>query len=142
MGRGRCAAAEELPAATRAQDYARLADRAARAWVPLQYEKGAFVDPYSRARSRGYGVGMIGYALLRAGLRAPSGGERLRAAGARAVRDELRDPAKAGVFDQWIGGLTYAFARRRLADDPAWTGIAARMRAFIRGLGGAAVGPG
>ena len=133
---------EALPAATRASDYAALADRAARAWVPLQYEKGAFVDPYSRARSRGYGVGMIGYALLRAGLRAPSGGERLRAAGARALRDELRDPAKAGVFDQWIGGLTYAFARRRLAEDPAWTEIAARMRAFVRGLATPRLGPG
>jgi hypothetical protein len=135
-------AAGRAQAATDARDYAALADRAASAWVPLQYEKGAFVDPYSRMRSRGYGVGMIGYALLRAGLRAPNGGHRLRVAGARALRDELRDPAKAGVFDQWIGGLTYVFARRRLAEDPAWTGIAARMRGFLRGLGTPRLGPG
>jgi hypothetical protein len=128
--------------ATGERDYAALADRAARAWVPLQYEKGAFVDPYSRQRSRGYGVGMIGYALLRAGLRADRGGARIRQAGARALRDELRDPAKGGVFDQWTAALSYDFAHRRLARDSAWTGVAARLRAFLRGLGAPRLGPG
>jgi hypothetical protein len=120
--------------------YAAVADPAARAWIPLQYDKGAFVDPYTRQRSRGYGVAMIGYGLLRAGERSGSREDLL--AGERALRDELRDPSKGGVFDQWISALTYNYARRKLVNTSAWSGLRVRWQRYLKGLAAARLGPG
>lgn len=120
--------------------YAAVADPAATAWIPLQYDKGAFVDPYTRQRSRGYGVAMIGYGLLRAGER--SGSRNVLLAGERALRDEFRDPAKGGVFDQWISAIAYNYARRKLVNTSAWSGLRVRWQAYLRRLGAARLGPG
>ena len=133
-------AADGVAEAGRPGAYAAVADPAATAWIPLQYDKGAFVDPYTRQRSRGYGVAMIGYGLLRAGER--SGSRNVLLAGERALRDEFRDPAKGGVFDQWISAIAYNYARRKLVDTSAWSGLRVRWQAYLRRLGAARLGPG
>ena len=133
------AAAGSAPPAG-SQGYARVADRAARAWRKLQYRRGAFFDPYTREKSRGYGVAMIGYAMMQAGLRA--GQPKLIAAGARAVADETKTPAKAGVFDQWIAPIAYELARGRLRREPRARALRDQLRRYLAALGEPRLGPG
>lgn len=115
------------------RDARAAADRASAAWMRLQHPGGAFTDPVSGRESAGYGNVMIGYGLLRAGER--SGDARVVAAGVRAVDAGIRRaPAERGVFDALAAATAYSFARRSLADDPAFRAARPRWEEYLRGF--------
>src|SRR4051812_44223615 len=87
-------AAAFTPAGARA-----VADRSAIAWARTQqHANGAFTDYVSKRPSEGYASVMIGYGLMRAGVRRHD--RALLRTGFRAVGAALRkDPGRRGVFD-------------------------------------------
>ncbi|MEA2448842.1 MAG: hypothetical protein QOG63_774 [Thermoleophilaceae bacterium] len=121
-------------AATRAQLTA-YADQVATVWAARQDRvSGAFLDPASGRPSGGYGNVMMGYALMRTGER--HGDERLIRAGVRGVSSSLDEPPSVrGVFDTVSVATAYNFARRRLADDPAFHAVRRRWARYLRSTG-------
>jgi hypothetical protein len=110
------------------------ADRVAAVWAERQDESGLFLDPASGRPSGGYGNVMIGYALLRAGVR--SGDDRLIQAGVRGVSSSLDEPPDVrGVFDLVSVAAAYNFARRRLRDDPSFRAEKRRWERYLRSTG-------
>jgi hypothetical protein len=111
-----------------------VADRTALAWARGQEPGGALVDPVSKRPTGGYPNVMFGYALLRAGERRDDA--RLVAAGVRAVDASLARPvAERGVFDTLAVATAYSFARRKLADDPAFARSRPRWEEYLRAFG-------
>jgi hypothetical protein len=77
---------------------------------------------------------MIGYALMRAGVR--NGDERLVKAGVRGVSSSLDEPPEVrGVFDLVSVAAAYNFARRRLRDDPSFRAQRRRWERYLRSTG-------
>ena len=120
-------------AATRGE-LTEYADRVAAVWAERQDASGLFLDPASGRPSGGYGNVMIGYALLRAGVR--SGDDRLIQAGVRGVSSSLDEPPEVrGVFDLVSVATAYNFARRRLRDEPAFRKERRRWERYLRSTG-------
>ena len=110
------------------------ADRAAVAWGEgHQQRDGAFVDYVSGRPTYGYAGVMLGYGLLRAGVRA--GDSRLVRRGFRAIDAVLSsDHPQRGVFDSLANSTAYAFAVRSLPDDPSFVALRARWETYLRGI--------
>jgi len=126
------------PAAGRAADggeIGRFADRVSTSWLPHQAADGVFVDPIL-GRSSGYGTVMIGYGLLRAGVRHRD--PKLIEAGIRAFDAEARTNSKVRSYFITLPFATgYTFAKAALRDDPRWqrsrAGWERYLRSFSRG---------
>ena len=124
-----------------AQRIRAVADRIAVAWPRRQTADGNFVDPVTRKAARGYGVAMIGYALLEAGSRRDD--PKLVRAGVRAVNTELRKPpAQRGVFDLLAVAAAYRFGTARLAMSPDFRRAKAGWAQWLRTTGPPALDPG
>src|SRR4051794_16369632 len=110
------------------------ADRAAVAWgLHHQQRDGAFVDYVSGRPTYGYAGVMLGYGLLRAGVRAGDPG--LVRRGFRAIDAVLSsDHPQRGVFDSLANSTAYAFAVRSLSRDPAFVALRPRWEAYLRGI--------
>src|SRR3954454_11199658 len=108
------------------------ADRAAVAWGRgHQQRDGAFVDYVSGRPTYGYAGVMLGYGLLRAGVRAGDPG--LVRRGFRAIGAVLSsDHPQRGVFDSLANSTAYAFAARSLSRDPAFVALRPRWEAYLR----------
>src|SRR3954451_13936716 len=110
------------------------ADRAAIAWArDHQQRDGAFVDYVSGRPTYGYSGVMLGYGLLRAGVRAGDHG--LIRRGFRAIEAVLRsDHVQRGVFDSLANSTAYAFAARSLAHDPSFVALRPRWERYLRSI--------
>lgn len=96
-----------------------VADRIAETWPQRQLQNGRFRDPINGATPSSYGVTMLGYGLLRSGVR-NSDRKRIEA-GVRAIDAARSLPAaERGSFDLLAFASAYNFARRELAGDPAF----------------------
>src|SRR3954453_23828895 len=110
------------------------ADRAAVAWGRgHQQRDGAFVDPVSGRPTYGYAGVMLGYGLLRAGVRA--GDQALIRRGFRAIAVVLDSPhPQRGVFDSLANSTAYSFARRSLASDPSFVALRPRWERYLESI--------
>ena len=99
-----------------------------------------FVDPVTRRPAGGYGVVMIGYALLEAGSRRDD--PKLVDAGVRAVGTALtKPPGQRGVFDLLAMSAAYRFGRARLSRSPSFRRARPRWEEFLRTTGAPALDP-
>lgn len=123
------------PAHALSPDAARaFADRVARHWAANQLPSGFFVDTVSGRRQGGYGNIMIGYALLRASVRAHD--QALLRAGLRGVSTALtKTPAERGVFDLLSFSAAYRFARAQLPRDPEFRQVRSSWERYLRTTG-------
>lgn len=132
------AALLSVPAAGQAADggeIAAFADKIAEAWVPYQNASGTFIDPILH-RGSAYGTAMLGYALLRAGVRRDD--PKLIASGIRAFNSRVKRTSRIrSYFEVLPFAKAYVFARSELADDPLWRqsrpGWERYLRTFTRG---------
>jgi hypothetical protein len=110
------------------------ADRAAVAWARNHQQRdGAFVDYVSRSPTHGYAGVMLGYGLLRAGVRAGDHG--LIRRGFRAIDAVLSsDHPQRGVFDALANSTAYSFAARSLANDPSFVALRTRWETYLRSI--------
>src|SRR3954449_2995013 len=109
-------------------------DHIAAVWAGRQDVHGAFRDPQTGRAQGGYGNVMIGYGLLRAGVRRHD--ERLIRAGVRGVDTALGEPvAQRGVFDLLSMAAAYNYARTRLAHDSAFAASRPRWERYLRQTG-------
>jgi hypothetical protein len=126
------------PAAGQAADggeIAAFADEAAASWVPHQNARGTFVDPIL-GRSSAYGTMMLGYGLLRAGVRRKH--PALISAGIRAFNSRATTRSKIRSYFQLLPfAKAYVFAKAELSDDPLWRRSRPSweryLRTFVRG---------
>jgi len=126
------------PAAGRAADGAEIAsfaDAIAISWLPHQNSAGTFIDPLL-GRGSAYGTVMIGYALLRAGVRRDD--QNLIEAGIRAFDSRIDTTSRIrSYFNMLPFAKGYTFARAELADNPLWqrsrAGWERYLRSFSRG---------
>ncbi|MGH2919954.1 MAG: hypothetical protein ACRDLS_15335 [Solirubrobacteraceae bacterium] len=126
------------PAAGQAADGAEIAlfaDAVAATWVPHQNASGMFIDPIL-GRGSAYGTTMLGYGLLRAGVRRDD--PALISAGIRAFNSRLKTKSKVRSYFQILPfAKAYVFAKRELADNPLWRAARPRweryLRTFVRG---------
>src|SRR3954468_20897468 len=110
------------------------ADRAAVAWgLHHQQRDGAFVDYVSGRPTSGYSGVMLGYGLLRAGVRA--GDHDLIRRGFRAIDAVLSsDHPQRGVFDSLANSTAYAFAARSLPHDPSFVALRPRWETYLESI--------
>jgi hypothetical protein len=128
-----CGCACAPAAAFTAAEGRAAADRAAIAWQRHQQPDGAFVDYVSRVPTYGYASVMIGYGLLRAGVRAHD--EALIVRGFKAITAGLgRDQSRRGVFDALGNSTAYEFALRELPRDPGFLRLRARWENYLRSI--------
>jgi hypothetical protein len=115
------------PQAAASVDPGALAYRQAIPWPALQTADGRFQDYVSgRADGHGrYGEAMLGYALLRTGLREADA--RLIDAGLGGLAFALAHPERQAidlsVFEMYALAAAYNLVTRRLADDPRVAGL-------------------
>ena len=96
---------------------ANAADRISSAWQSRQVSPGYFHDPFAGGDAPGYGSVMLGFGLIRAGVR--SGNRSQIVAGMRAVDTETkRPPRTTGVFERLAFARTYNYARAHMPNDP------------------------
>jgi hypothetical protein len=127
-----------VPAAGQAADgseIAAFADKVAQSWVPYQNATGTFIDPIL-GRGSAYGTAMLGYTLLRAGVRHDD--PTLIGAGIRAFDSRVRKTSRVrSYFEILPFAKAYVFARAQLANDPLWRrarpGWERYLRTFERG---------
>ncbi len=123
-------AAQAASAFTPAQARATV-DGVSREWQRTQQRDGALVDYVSRRPTYGYADVMIGYGMLRAGVRRHD--RRLIASGFRAVSAGLRRaPAQRGVFDTLANSTVYEWALRNLPRDPGFVALRPRWETYLR----------
>src|SRR3954453_14387642 len=132
-----CALLAAAPASARAftADSGRAAaDRAAAAWgLHHQQRDGAFVDYVSGRPTYGYSGVMLGYGLLRAGVRA--GDHDLIRRGFKAIDAVLSsDHPQRGVFDSLANSTAYAFAAHSLAHDPSFVALRPRWETYLESI--------
>src|SRR4051794_10537773 len=110
------------------------ADRAAVAWGrEHQQRDGAFADPVSGRPTYGYAGVMLGYGLLRAGVR--SGDHGLVRRGFRAIAVVLdSDHPQRGVFDSLANSTAFSFAARSLPHDPSFVALRPRWERYLESI--------
>src|SRR4051794_31953304 len=109
-------------------------DHVAAVWAGRQDVHGAFRDPQTGRAQGGYGNVMIGYGLLRAGVRRHD--ERLIRAGVHGVDTALGEPvAQRGVFDLLSMATAYNFAHAHLAGNAAFAAARPRWAHYLRETG-------
>jgi hypothetical protein len=124
------AAAAPASAFTPAQGRA-AADRAAIAWAREHQQKdGAIVDYVARRPTYGYATLMIGYSLVRAGVRRHD--PEIVRSGFRAIDAALRrNNPHRGVFDELVNATAYTWVRRHLGNDPSFRALRARWERYL-----------
>jgi hypothetical protein len=110
------------------------ADRAALAWSQHHQQRdGAFVDYVSRRPTYGYANVMLGYGLVRAGVRRHD--EALVERGFAAIEAVLRSThPQRGVFDALANATAYEFSVRNLPRDPAFRALRGRWETYLRSI--------
>src|SRR5581483_2398887 len=111
------------------------ADRAAMAWArDYQQKDGAILDNIARRPTYGYATLMIGYSLVRAGVRRHD--SRTIRSGFRAIDAAVRhNNPHRGVFDELVNATAYAWVRRHLPHDPSFRALRARWERYIVTIG-------
>src|SRR4051794_32641839 len=127
---GVAAAAVPAHAFTAAEGRA-AADRAAIAWGrDHQQRDGAIVDYVAERPTYGYATLMMGYGLVRAGVRRHDP-ESVRR-GFRAIDAALRiNNPHRGVFDALANATAYAWVARNLPHDPSFLALRARWQHYL-----------
>jgi hypothetical protein len=128
------AAAAPAGAFTAAEGRA-AADKAAMAWGrDYQQKDGAILDNIARRPTYGYATLMIGYSLVRAGVRHHD--PRVVKSGFRAIDAALRhNNPHRGVFDELVNATAYAWVRKHLPNDPSFRALRARWERYIVTIG-------
>ena len=111
------------------------ADRAAIAWARDHQQKdGAFVDYVGRTPTYGYATLMIGYSLVRAGVRRHD--PKVVRSGFRAIDAALRrNNPHRGVFDELVNATAYDWVRRHLPNDPSFRALRSRWERYLVTIG-------
>ncbi|MDQ3675281.1 MAG: hypothetical protein M3401_00530, partial [Actinomycetota bacterium] len=121
------------PAAGQAADggeIAAFADEVSKSWVPHQNPNGTFIDPIL-GRGSAYGTTMLGYGLLRAGVRHHD--PELIRAGIRAFNSRVKTTSQIRSYFQILPfAKAYVFAKRELADNPLWRQSRASWERYLR----------
>ena len=127
-------------------DWVKLSRAIAAPWPAQQQRNGHFND-YVLARAPGparddYGDGMLGYALLRVGLR--DSNSRLIDAGLRGITYFLGQPTKAATatFRDMALASAYNLARKQLSDDPRFVAAKPKWERALRSIKPARIVPG
>lgn len=108
-----------------------LADRVAATWVPAQRADGWFLDPVTRFYLGGYGLDMIGHALLRTGTR--TGDAAAVAAGRRAVVAAADAPDAPGAFAILARAVTLTQPEADAAlDEPSRSALLRSLGRFVK----------
>jgi hypothetical protein len=125
-----CLGAARADAFTAAEGRA-AADRAAIAWGRDHQQKdGAIVDYVARRPTYGYAALMMGYGLVRAGVRRHDP-ESVRR-GFRAIDAGVRrNNPHRGVFDALANATAYEWVARNLPHDPSFLALRARWQHYL-----------
>src|SRR3954470_18989907 len=128
------AAAAPARAFTAAEGRA-AADRAAMAWArDYQQKDGAILDNIAHRPTYGYATLMIGYSVVRAGVRHHD--PAVIRSGFRAIDAALKhNNPHRGVFDELVNATAYAWVRRHLPNDPSFRALRARWERYIVTIG-------
>src|SRR4051794_5012488 len=127
---GVAAAAVPAHAFTAAEGRA-AADRAAIAWGrDHQQRDGAIVDYVAERPTYGYATLMLGYGLVRAGVRRHDPESVRRGFRAIDAALKLNNPHR-GVFDALANATAYAWVARNLPDDPSFLALRARWERYL-----------
>ena len=107
------------------------ADRAAIAWGRDHQQKdGAIVDYVAERPTYGYATLMMGYGLVRAGVRRDDPDSVRR--GFRAIDAALKiNNPHRGVFDALANATAYAWVARNLPHDPSFLALRARWQHYL-----------
>src|SRR2546421_101507 len=126
-----CAAAAAPAAAFTAAEGRAAADRAAMAWGRDHQQKdGAIIDYVAQRPTYGYATLMIGYGLVRAGVRHHD--PRVVRSGFRAIDAALRrNNPHRGVFDELVNATAYSWVRKHLPHDPSFRALRARWERYL-----------
>jgi hypothetical protein len=127
---GAAVAAAPAAAFTAAEGRA-SADRAAIAWGrDHQQRDGAIVDYVAQRPTYGYSTLMIGYGLVRAGVRGHDQDSVRR--GFRAIESALKiNNPHRGVFDALANATAYSWIARNLPDDPSFVALRPRWQRYL-----------
>ncbi|HEY0631983.1 MAG TPA: hypothetical protein VGC98_07995 [Thermoleophilaceae bacterium] len=130
-----CALAAAPAAAFTAADGRAAADRAAMAWGrDHQQRDGAIIDYIAQRPTYGYATLMIGYGLVRAGVRHHD--PRVVRSGFRAIDAALRrNNPHRGVFDELANATAYAWVRKHLPRDPSFRALRRRWERYLVTIG-------
>jgi MYXO-CTERM domain-containing protein len=111
------------------------ADKAAMAWArDYQQKDGAILDNIARRPTYGYATLMIGYSLVRAGVRHKD--PAVVKSGFRAIDAALRrNNPHRGVFDELVNATAYAWVRKHLPNDPSFRALRARWERYLVTIG-------
>src|SRR3954464_9805024 len=129
-----CLGAAPSAAFTAAEGRA-AADRAAIAWGRDHQQKdGAIIDYVAQRPTYGYATLMIGYGLVRAGVRRHD--KQVVRSGFRAIDAALRrNNPHRGVFDELVNATAYTWVRRHLPRDPSFRALRARWERYLVTIG-------
>jgi hypothetical protein len=107
------------------------ADRASIAWArDHQQRDGAIIDYVARQPTYGYATLMIGYGIVRAGVRRHDQG--VVRSGFRAIDAALRrNNPHRGVFDALANATAYAWVKRNLPRDPSFLALRRRWERYL-----------
>ena len=110
------------------------ADRAAAAWAhDHQQGDGAFVDYVSGNPTYGYATMMLGYGVLRAGVREHD--DAMIKSGFRAIGAVLHSKhPQRGVFDALVNATAYEWVLKNLPDDPSFLALKADWERYLRSI--------
>src|SRR4051812_33058854 len=105
------------------------------AWArDYQQKDGAILDNIARRPTYGYATLMIGYSLVRAGVRHHD--PAVIRSGFRAIDAALRhNNPHRGVFDELVNATAYAWVRKHLPNDPSFRALRARWQRYIVTIG-------
>jgi hypothetical protein len=111
-----------------------MADRVAKPWVAHQDGHGLFYDKFAAYAAPGYGPVMVGYSLMRTGLRDHN--QKLIDAGVRAADSEVRQYGPlTGVFERLAFAKSYTLARDHLPTNPYFAKRRKRWETYLKSLG-------
>ena len=132
---GGCLAAAAPAGAFTAAEGRAAADRAAIAWAREHQQKdGAMVDYVAQRPTYGYATLMIGYSLVRAGVRRHDA--KIVRSGFRAIDAGLRrNNPHRGVFDELVNATAYTWVRRHLRNDASFRALRARWERYLVTIG-------
>src|SRR3954447_6890933 len=125
-----CLGAAPAHAFTAAEGRA-AADGAAIAWGRDHQQKdGAIVDYVAERPTYGYATLMMGYGLIRAGVRHHDPESVRRGFSAVDAALKLNNPHR-GVFDALANATAYSWVARNLPDDPSFLALRARWERYL-----------
>src|SRR4051812_28179007 len=105
------------------------------AWArDYQQKDGAILDNIARRPTYGYATLMIGYSVVRAGVRHHD--PAVIRSGFRAIDAALKhNNPHRGVFDELVNATAYAWVRKHLPNDPSFKALRARWERYLVTIG-------